>query len=411
MNIDIFIQKAQAMMNLGRFELALKELQLALAQDPNNVDALLSITICYLELGEFEEALVYSKKILGLDPNEALGHYYQAYALLNLEKKDQAETHIKEAIRLDPESAEFYGLLSLIYLQKKQWEKALEYAEQGLQFDPDNTLCLNNRTQALNKLGRKEEMIANIEETLAKDPENAYSHAVTGWARLERKDFEKARTHFAEALRLDPSNQLARAGMIEALKNKNVFYRIFFSFFIWMSRHQASTQWAIVIGIYIGFRFLRAAATQYPILIPVAILAGLFIYLTWIIDALFNLIVRFDKDGKYMLNEDEIMGANFAGGGLILAIVSAISAYLFSLDILFILALIAATLIIPITFYYGLAPKKRTFVGYYTLALAFLGIGGFLAILLNINAWGMIAFYFLGIWLFGWIANYLVIKS
>ncbi|MDB5311521.1 MAG: tetratricopeptide repeat protein [Gemmataceae bacterium] len=46
-----------------------------------------------------------------------------------------------------------------------------------------------------------------------------------GWALLHARQPAEALTHFREALRLDPTNEWARDGLIEALKARYWVYR------------------------------------------------------------------------------------------------------------------------------------------------------------------------------------------
>jgi len=44
--------------------------------------------------------------------------------------------------------------------------------------------------------------------------------------------------------------------MVEALKARNVIYRVMLRYFLWMARLSAKAQWAVVIGMYVGTRLL-----------------------------------------------------------------------------------------------------------------------------------------------------------
>ena len=82
--------------------------------------------------------------------------------------------------------------------------------------------------------GHTELLQDSMEETLYNNPNDAFSHANIGWALLQNQEVEQAKTHFAEALRLDPNMKFARHGMIESIKSQNWIYRQFlaFSFFL-----------------------------------------------------------------------------------------------------------------------------------------------------------------------------------
>ncbi|NJO02505.1 MAG: hypothetical protein HC880_13165 [Bacteroidia bacterium] len=322
-----------------------------------------------------------------------------------------AEIHIKEAIRLEPEEADYFGVWSFLYIQRRNWQQALQYARQGLSIDPENIDCLNYQTQCLLKLGRYQALEDNVLTTLAKDPENAYSHAVVGWARLEKGKHRQAKEHFGEALRLNPHLDFARQGMIESLKASNAFYRLFLNYFFWISKFQSQSQWGIIIGIYLLMSVVRRSAREFPILVPLVVILSLMIYLTWIIHPLFNLVLRLDKHSRHMLSPDETRGAHAVGLGLGAAILSVGLAFGLGLSDFLGLALLSATIIIPISTYYEIAPHKRKWVGIYTLILLILGglsvASYWIAPQFNLAA----GLYLVGIWTFGWVANYLIINK
>ena len=133
----------------------------------------------------------------------------------------EARTAIEEAIRLDAADADYFALLSNIEFQEYRWQDSLSAAEQGLLFDAEHIGCTNLRAMALVKLGRKAEAGVTIDAALAKNPDNSITHANQGWTLLEKGDPKKALEHFREALRLDPENEWARRGTVEALKARN----------------------------------------------------------------------------------------------------------------------------------------------------------------------------------------------
>src|SRR5581483_7555851 len=121
---------------------------------------------------------------------------------------------------------------------------------------------------ALVKLGRKTEAASTIDGALQRDPENARSHANQGWTYLHRGEPKLAMVHFREALRIDPTLDWARAGMVEALKAHNVIYRWVLRYFLFMSRLNKQARWGILIGGYIGYRVALNVAQTNPTLAP-----------------------------------------------------------------------------------------------------------------------------------------------
>jgi tetratricopeptide (TPR) repeat protein len=412
MHIESTLKKAGLLIEQSRYELAEKELRSALIREPQQTAALRMLASCLLNMNRREEALETSSGLLGLQPDEPDNLYIHAVILLGLDRDKEAERYVRDAIRLYPYEASYFEVLSRVYLVRKEWEHALQYANEGLQIDPDHIGCLNARTISLTKLNRKQEASQTIENVLEQDPENAYSHANIGWSKLEQGDHTGAQVHFAEALRLEPGLDYARSGMMEALKAKNIIYKLFLRFFFWMGTLKGKAQWGVVIASYLGFKFLRKAAEANPALIPVAVLVGVFFYLTWIIDPLFNLFLRLDKYGRYILNEKETEGANWVGVLLGITLLALGVWYFASIDDLLLLAIFTGTMVIPIAHLYRVdTPKQKRIIKPYTLILAGIGIAGLICLAFGwAPAYLLGMTYLLGIVAFGWVANALVIK-
>ena len=75
---------------------------------------------------------------------------------------------------------------------------------------------------------------ATVEASLARDPDNPYTHQAQGFAMLQQGDAKRALKHFQEALRLSPGFEPARNGLLVALRAKNPAYRLLLRFFLWM---------------------------------------------------------------------------------------------------------------------------------------------------------------------------------
>lgn len=411
MNTEASIKRAGILLEQSRFQQADKELRSALTYEPQNILAMQMLISCQLGLDKNQEALQLSQSLLGLQPDDSYNLYIHSVVLLNLDRGKEAEPFIREAISQEPYEAAFYEILSRIYLSRKEWEDTLRYANEGLAIDPGHLGCLNMRTMSLTKLNRKQEAIQTIEDVLQQDPDNAYSHTNVGWAKLEQGDHKSAKVHFAEALRLEPSLEHARSGMLEAVKAGNIVYRLFLAFSFWVAKHQSQSQWAIVIGSWLGFRVLRGLAKSYPILMPLVIVVGILFYMTWIIEPLFNLFMRLDKHAKYLLTEKEMEGANWVGAFLAVAIVSAIASLVIREDLLLI-SLFAGTMVIPVASLYSAdTPKQKRIIKPYTFALAGVGVTGLVLVFLGYEAALTLgSLYLLGIFAFGWIVNGLRIR-
>jgi tetratricopeptide (TPR) repeat protein len=316
-------------------------------------------------------------------------------------------TAIQEAIRLNPESARYHAVISHIYAKNKSWQKALQAAQEGLRLDPQDVQCTNLRGLALVNLGRKDEAKQTIAAALARDPENALTHANQGWARLHAGDHQQALVHFREALRLDPLLDWARSGIVEALKARNPIYRFMLRYLLWMSRLTEAEQWETVAIVSGAWRALRVIARQVPILyiivFPLSLLYSAFAVLTWTARPFFALTLRFNRLGRLALPKEEIAASNWiaaclltAGFGLILGMVFWNPAFL-------VLSIVALAMILPVSAVFRCWPGiGRVILATYGVLLTLAGLLAFALAL--IGSW---AFALAGIpgilFIVGWI--------
>ena len=262
------LERAQLLLQQRRYADAEAELRKVLAENPHfsTAHALLSLTLGQMD--RHDEAIAAAEAAVGLGPDEGFTHYVLAVAFDNKDMISDAEKAIKGAIEQDPMDEDFHALLSNIYFQQKRWPESLAAAEAGLKINAEHTQSANMRAMALVKLGRREEAGMTIDATLARNPENAVSHANRGWTLLESGDYQRAMEHFREALFLEPNLEWARQGIIEALKARNPVYRVMLKYFFWMSRLSNRAQWAVIIGLVFISRIVGAITESVPALEP-----------------------------------------------------------------------------------------------------------------------------------------------
>jgi tetratricopeptide (TPR) repeat protein len=310
----------------SRHELAENELRQALAADPQDAFAHALLALCLNEREQFEEATTEVRQAIHLAPDFSFAHFAHARVLYARNHYPEARAAIEEAIRLDSTDADYFSLLASIHFDERQWPEALAAAEQGLQFDSEHIGCTNLRAMAMVKLGRKAEAGTTIDAALARNPDNAITHANQGWTWLEKGDSEKALEHFREALRLDPDNEWARHGIVEALKARHFIYAAMLKYFLWMSKLSRQAQWGIILGGYFGHRLLGSLADNNPVLapwvLPLQILYITFAVLTWTAYPMFNLILRLNRFGRLALTPEQTVESNWVGTSFLLALFS-----------------------------------------------------------------------------------------
>jgi Tfp pilus assembly protein PilF len=387
----------------------------ALASDPENAQAhaLLALGLTHLE--QPRDAVEAARRAVALDPDLAFAQYVLGLALLDHDDVSGAERAAREALRLDPD-ADSYALLAQVLVRRRHWQDALDAATRGLEIDPEHAGCANLRALALGQLGRAGEAEAALDETLALDPDNAHSHANRGWQLLRESNHEQALESFREALRLDPTSDWARSGIKEALKARKGLYRVFLRYTLWMGTLTGRARWFVIIGLFGLARIARATMRQNPewtpVIGPLLGLYVLFVLATWISEPLSNLLLRLDPFGRLALTHDEVMASNLIGGSLLLTLVAVLLYAITGTDAWLIVALSSALLLIPIGGAFGGYGTRAwrpllaglvilTICAAAAMVLAFVGSS---LVLVPIIA------QLLGLFLFGWGANYFIIR-
>jgi len=338
------------------------------------------LAISLLELNQPKDATAEAQQAVGLAPDLAYAHYALAFVLFKRNWLDEAKAAAAEAVRLESFNPNHFSLLAAIELELRNWPTALEHADHALQIDPENPWATNLRAMALVKLGRRDEAARTMGDALARDPENATSHANQGWTLLHRGDHRQARIHFREALRLDPTLDWAKAGMVESLKSGFWPYKALLLFWLWMARLSGRAQWGVIIGGWIGSRIIRTIAQNNPaagkFLWPIFYCYVAFALATWLAYPLLNLLLRLHPDGKYALSREQLWQANLVGL-LLASVIASLGLFLKTqIDGLLAVAAVSGLLIFPVVTLFT-APRgwPRWLMLGVTCVLALIGAG------------------------------------
>ncbi len=416
---SIAILRAKQLIAFHRYKEAEVELRGAIAQTPDNAEAHFLLAITLGSIGKYNEANTEARTTIRLEPDAPYGHYALAIILRATDKYDRAMLSIREAIRIDPQNPEYYAVLSEIYLGKRQWQAALQAAEEGLKFEPEHIRCVNFRSTALSQLGRNTEAGFLLNTALRSAPQEALTHASQGWLHLKQGLHQKALEDFREALRIDPNFEYARAGIVEALKARNIIYRGMLKYFFLMSRLTTEQQWGIIIVGFIVLNVLRGASRNNPdlnvIVVPIFVVYGAFAFLTWTSSALFNLMLRLNRFGRLSLSKEQIIASNWVGlclfSGLLLGIVGLFTQGSMRNELLE-AALMSIVLIVPVSgVFHAYRKENRNRLTLFAVSLAvlmilkliFASIGSPSSVLTGLFIFGFIAYV--------WTANILLSRE
>ncbi|MGE3182466.1 MAG: tetratricopeptide repeat protein [Phycisphaerae bacterium] len=415
--MNAHFHRAQVLLEQSRYELAEKQIREGLSQSPNEAYGHSLLALCEIALKKPKDALTSAQTAIGIEPDWAFAHYVLSRVHSDADRYDLAELAIREAIRLDPDDADYRYQLAAIYIHRSKWQDAVRAADEGLAIEPDHDGCENLRALALVKLGRRDEAGAGLDRALQRDPENALSHANMGWKHLHANRPKDALASFGEALRIDPTLEYARAGIIESLRARNLIYRGMLAYFLWMSRFSGRAQFGIIVGAWLLMRLLRTLAKSNPKLepfvFPIIILYGVFVFLSWAAKPLFDLMLRASKFGRLALSEEQIQASNIVAGLLLLALSLFGIGFYFASGGLMLTAFGTLLLVIPVSSVFDTPPgRRRTKLLVYTGIMIAIGVSA-IASTVVYPAWTVpaAAGYLLLFMGYGWYANAVNLRS
>jgi len=376
-------ERGAQLFEMGRYKDAIPFLSQSLAENVDNINSKYLIAQCYFMTNDIERALKLALELRSANPGFDEIYFLLSQIYLHKENVKEALSNINTAIESNPQDENYFGQKAYIKLLEKKFEEALNVANEGLRINAKSDFCLNARATALTKLKRTEELEETIENLLQDNPEDSNSHANVGWSYLEKNDVPKALTHFKEALKLNPTSEYARDGMLTGVKAKNSIYNLYLRYAFWIGNKSEKNQWYFIIGIYLAYRFsvkILSASGLAILAIPLIILYLLFALGSWIMEPLSNMILNFDKYGKYLLDDNDKLSGQILFYLLISSLLLFVSYLAFKNNYYLLISISCLAGILPLTrFPLFIKPKVRNInLAYGIIILLIAIIGSFL---------------------------------
>ncbi|UCF78495.1 MAG: tetratricopeptide repeat protein [Candidatus Eiseniibacteriota bacterium] len=211
------------------YEKAVRELETAVEQEPNNGLAHLKLAMAYAEIGETKKAGAEFDRALELDPKLAkdvdsnrkhywVEHFNEGVRLSQEDKNfEEAAREFEKAIDLDPEDVRAYTNLGFCYTQMGDHEKALELFEKAASLEPTDETSRRNLAGIYEDIGKNHFKSGNYTEAIRfyQKALNLEPDRINCVFQLGICYFQKASSETTEALaRSDYENALELYGRV-----------------------------------------------------------------------------------------------------------------------------------------------------------------------------------------------------
>ncbi|HAK94290.1 MAG TPA: hypothetical protein DCM87_04640 [Planctomycetes bacterium] len=123
-----------------------------------------------LRLGRYREAEDAAREAVALDPGNGMAHLTLASALRLQGKLDEAEVTCREALRLDEDFFAPYHEMGSIQYARHDFAASIPWAQEALKRRPDHPSTLMNLGASLARLGKPADGLAYLEKSYAAGP-------------------------------------------------------------------------------------------------------------------------------------------------------------------------------------------------------------------------------------------------
>jgi protein O-GlcNAc transferase len=204
----------------GEHVAALRQIDAALAVNPNVAQAHNNRGASLLALGRHNEALASFERAIALAPDyvDALGN--RGDVLRALQRYDEALTSFDRAVALEPNLAPTFLKRGNILSMLGRPEQAIASYDRAIALKGNDADAFNNRGAALRRLARLEEALASCETAIALNPGLAAAFNNRGIVLKDMQRLEEALASYDKAIALEPRGS-------QALKNRgNVLFEL-----------------------------------------------------------------------------------------------------------------------------------------------------------------------------------------
>ena len=364
MDTGVFYQISR-LIESERYGLAHEKITEVLTVFPNSPEAHLLRAETYLRENKYTEARQAASETIQINPESDDAFCILSHIEIAEDNYKEALELIERAMMLNPYEHSYFGVKSQIFLLKKDYKQAVAIAEEGLTLNPDDLTLNNLLSMAQSRMGQTTEAKERLEQMMGEDPENPLTQANMGFYYLQKGNSRKAKEHFAMALQQNPNHHYARIGMMEAMKASSFLYAKLLQFAFWMDRIGTQNRWLFIIGLLVVINVV-------PVLAPFYLI---FILWTWFTAPLSNIILYFDKYGKYLMEPHTVRLTQINTGLLGASLLSVMLGVGFN-GAFFVMAFACFLSIVPV-FLIDSHKRQTSHLVLGGTAIAFVGIGAF----------------------------------
>ncbi|MGR6322512.1 tetratricopeptide repeat protein [Micromonospora soli] len=215
---DGYLQRAQLLAELGRYDEAVGELSSLIASEPGNADGLAMLARMHLATDRSAEALRAAEAAVAAAPNAVPPLAARGFALVDLGRWKAAASTADEILALGPTDPYAQRSAAAILSGSRNGQQALDAAWRGVELAPEEPqahLVLGLVSARLELFDLAERA---YREALRLNPQLAGARHDMGVIRLEQRRYAEALEQLTEAAAMDPARSNAGRTISDGLR-------------------------------------------------------------------------------------------------------------------------------------------------------------------------------------------------
>jgi len=192
-----------------QYELAIKNLNLAVSINPSLYDCYNNCGVAYKEKNLFEDAINSFDKAIAIKLDYETAYFNRGLALAALRRYPEALASYDAAITINCDYADAHNSRGIALRELRRPEEAIESFDRAIAIKPNDAITYFNRGITFAGLKKYPDAINSYDKAIVLDPDYADAHNSRGIALKELSYFEASMDSFNKAIAIKPNYSYA----------------------------------------------------------------------------------------------------------------------------------------------------------------------------------------------------------
>ena len=204
--------------NHGEVQGAVREYEKALILDPNNINALNSLGVCYANLGQLHQAVESFHRVLALSPEDFMASFNLGFSYARLGETEKALQTWEALAQKSGAPFDLAYHLGRLYRDQKDFHRALNWFKKAEETPDKKGFIYRVLGECEESLGKQKEATAYFKKALKNHPQDAFSLSHLGALYLgQGESIKVALSLCQQATHIEPAKGLYWLNLGKAL--------------------------------------------------------------------------------------------------------------------------------------------------------------------------------------------------